>query len=159
MRTERRNRLLSALLVLGLATGTGGVHAAGPHEGHAVAHAEVRLEEGRRWPTDEPLRQGMSDIRRAMAAAFPAIHMRLLPEAEYAALAATIQERVDHVARNCRLPEAADAELHGVLASLVEGSDALRGSDRVGGAMRVIQALGAYGRRFDHPDWAKTKAL
>lgn len=158
MRNDRK-RLLPALLVFGLATATGGVHAAAPDEGHAATLAEVRLEEGRRWPTDEPLRWGMSDIRAAMAAAFPAIHMRLLPEAEYAALAATIQERVDHVARNCRLPEAADAELHGVLASLAEGGDALRGPDRIGGAMRVIQALEAYARRFDHPDWEKTRAL
>ena len=80
--------------------------------------------------------------------------------AQYGALAAKIEERVDHVVSNCRLPEEADAQLHVVLAEIVEGADAMRsGSDRLGGAMRVIQALEAYGQHFDHPDWGKSRAL
>jgi hypothetical protein len=60
---------------------------------------------------------------------------------------------VDDILRDCRLPEAADAELHVLLAGLMEGSETTGASDRVGGAMRVIRALQAYGRHFDHPDW------
>ena len=155
-------RLASALLVIGLASLAGGALATTPHsdDGHGAAVQELRLDQGKRWPTDEPLRQGMSDIRAAMATAFPQIHMGQFTSAQYGALAAKIQERVDHVVGNCRLPEEADAQLHVVLVEIVEGTDAIRsGPDRLGGAMRVIQAIEAYGRNFDHPDWGKSQAL
>ena len=43
---------------------------------------------------------------------------------------------------------------------IVEGTDAMRsGSNPLGGAMQVIQAIEAYGRHFDHPDWGKSQAL
>lgn len=155
-------RLATALLVVGLASLAGGALATTPHsdDGHgAVAH-ELRLDQGKRWPTDEPLRQGMSDIRAAMATAFPQIHGGQFTSAQYRALAARLQERVDHVVGNCRLPEEADAQLHLVLMAIVEGTEAMRsGSDRLGGAMRVIQAIEAYGRHFDHPNWGTSQAL
>jgi hypothetical protein len=102
----------------------------------------------------------MSDIRAAMAIAFPQIHVGQFTSAQYGALAARIQERVEHVVGNCRLPDEADAQLHVVLAEIVAGTEAMRsGSDRMGGAMRVIQAIEAYGRHFDHPDWGKSQSL
>lgn len=155
-------RLASALLVIGLASLAGGALAATPHpdDDHEAAVQELRLDQGKRWPTDEPLRRGMSDIRTAMAAAFFQIHTGQFTSAQYGALAAKIQEGVDYVVGNCRLPEEADAQLHVVLAEIVEGTDAMRSeSDRLGGAMRVIQATEAYGRHFDHPDWGKSQAL
>lgn len=155
-------RLASTLLAIGLAGLAGGALASTshPNDGHGAAVQELRLDQGKRWPTDEPLRQGMSDIRAAMATAFPQIHMGRFSSAQYGALAAKIQERVDHVVGNCRLPEEADAELHVVLVEVVEGVDAMKsGSDRLGGSMRVIQAIEAYGRHFDHPAWAESRAL
>ena len=156
-------RLASALLVIGLASFAGGTLAATPHphDGHgAAAVQEPRLDQGKRWPTDEPLRQGMRDIRAAMATAFPQIHMGQFTSAQYGALAAKIQERVDHVVGNCRLPEEADAQLHLVLMEINEGTEAIRtGPDRPGGSMRVIQAIEAYGRNFDHPGWGKSQSL
>lgn len=155
-------RLASALLAICLASFAGGALAATPHsdDGHGTAVQEPRLDEGKRWPTDEPLRQGMSDIRAAMATAFPQIHMGQFSSAQYVALAANIQERVDYVVGNCRLPEEADAQLHVVLMEIVEGTEAIgSGPDRPGGAMRVIQAIEAYGQNFDHPDWGKSQTL
>jgi hypothetical protein len=159
---SKGKRLASALLVIGLASLGGGALATTSHpdDGHGAAAQELRLDQGKRWPTDEPLRQGMSDIRGAMVIAFPQIHMGQFTSAQYGALAAEIEKRVDHVVGNCRLPEEADAQLHAVLVEIVEGADAMRsGPDRVGGAMRVIQAIEAYGRYFDHPDWGKSQAL
>ena len=159
---SKGNRLASALLVMGLASLAGGALATTPHpdDGHGAAIRELRLDQGKRWPTDEPLRQGMSDIRAAMATAFPQIHMGQFTSAQYGALAAKIQERVDHVVGNCRLSEEADAQLHVVLMEIVEGTEAIRtGPDRLGGSMRVIQAIEAYGRNFDHPDWGKSQSL
>lgn len=73
--TSKGKRLVSALLVIGLTSLAGGALASHPDDGHGPAMQELRLDQGKRWPTDEPLRQGMSDIRAAMAAAFPQIHM------------------------------------------------------------------------------------
>ena len=102
----------------------------------------------------------MSEIRAAMTTAFPQIHMGQFTSAQYGAIAAKIQDRVDHVVGNCRLHEEADAQLHIVLVEIVEGADAMRsGLDRLDGAMRVIQAVEAYGRYFDHPDWGKSQSL
>ncbi|MFO1152729.1 MAG: hypothetical protein U1E42_03540 [Rhodospirillales bacterium] len=160
--TSKGKRLASALLIIGLASLAGGALAtvSHPDDGHGGALQEMRLDQGKRWPTDQPLRQGMSDIRAAMATAFPQIHMGQFTSAQYRALAAKIKERVDHVVGNCRLTEEADAQLHVLLVEIVEGADAMRsGPDRVGGAMRVIQAIEAYGRHFDHPDWGKSQAL
>ena len=154
-------RLATALLVVGLASFAGGALATTPHsdDGHGAGLQELRLDQGKRWPTDQPLRQGMSDIRAAMATAFPQIHVGQFTSAQYGALAAKIQERVDHIVGNCRLPEEADAQLHVVLMEIVDGTEAMRsGFDRPDGAMRVIQAIEAYGRHFDHPDWGKSQA-
>ena len=160
--TSKGKRLASALLVIGWASLAGGALAITPHpdDGHGTAVQELRLDQGERWPTDQPLRQGMSDIRSVMATAFPQIHMGQFTAAQYGALTAKIQERVDYVVSNCRLPEEADAQLHVVLMEIVDGTEAMRsGSDRLGGGMRVIQAIEAYGRHFDHPDWGKSQAL
>ena len=160
--TSKGKRLASALLVIGWASLAGGALAITPHpdDGHGTAVQELRLDQGERWPTDQPLRQGMSDIRAAMVAAFPRIHMGQFTSAQYGALAAKIQDRVDHVVGNCRLPEEADAQLHIVLVDIVEGTEAMRsGPDRLGGAMRIIQAIEAYGLHFDHPDWGKPQSL
>ena len=160
--TSKSKQLASALLVIGLTSLAGGALASTSHpdDGHGTAVQELRLDQGKRWPTDEPLRQGMSDIRAAMATAFPQIHMGQFSLVQYGALAAKLQERVDHVVGNCWLPEKADAQLHIILMEIVEGNDAMRsGSNPPGGAMQVIQAIEAYGRHFDQPDWGKSQAL
>lgn len=159
--TSKGKLLAFALFVIGLASFAGGALATTSHsdDGHGAAAQELRLQ-SKRWPTDEPLRQSMSDIRAAMAIAFPQIHMGQFTSAQYGALAEEIEKRVDHVVSNCRLPEEADAQLHVVLVQVVEGAEAMRSvPDRVGGAMRVIQAIEAYGRYFDHPDWGESQAL
>jgi hypothetical protein len=155
-------RLASTLFAIGLAGLAGGALASTSHpdDGHGAAVQELRLDQGKRWPTDEPLRQGMSDIRAAVATAFPQIHMGQFSSVQYGALAAKIQERVDYVVGNCRLPEEADTQLHVVLVEIVEGVEAMRSrSDPLGGAMQVIQAIEAYGRHFDHPAWRKSQTL
>jgi hypothetical protein len=50
----------------------------------------------------------MSDIRAVMATAFPPIHMGEFTAAQCRALAAKVQERVDYVVGNCRLPQEAE---------------------------------------------------
>jgi hypothetical protein len=146
--------LLACGLALGLAGG-GAAMAAGPHSHAGPATTELQLDHRNRWPTDEVLRAGMMEVRGAMAAALPRIHADQFPPAEYDALAGRVQAQVDYIIENCKLPEAADEQLHLVLAQVLEGTEALRGeTTRAAGATTVVRALNAYGSAFDHPGWA-----
>lgn len=144
-----------AALALGLAlSGPALAATEHAHGGHGGAALELTLNNGQKWPTDEPLRRGMGEMRAAMETSLGRIHAGQFTSADYVALADRLQQQVDYITANCKLPEEADAQLHLVLAELLEGMDAMRdGTDRLNGALRAVVALEAYGRHFEHPDW------
>jgi hypothetical protein len=148
-------QLGSALLVLGVALGLSGpASAATGHEGHGAAGVEMKLDNGRKWQTDAPLRQGMGEIRVAIAAALPRIHEGRFAAADYVALGERVQQQLDYVVANCKLPEEADLQLHIALAKILEGIGALKEpSGQVEGVLAIVAALAAYGEHFDHPGW------
>jgi hypothetical protein len=113
---------------------------------HAAAEPSLVLDQGRRWPTDPPLRQGMENIRAALSKGM-----------NYEALAIEVRGEVAAIVQNCRLEPAADAQLHVLLIQLLAGAEAMEGkvqgeSSRAG-ADRIARALNAYGRHFDHAGW------
>jgi hypothetical protein len=123
------------------------------HGSHGAGVLELTLS-GQKLPTDEALRRGMGEMQSMLATSLGRIQVGQFTSADYAALADRVQEQVDYVTANCRLPEEADAQLHVVLGEILEPVDAMRaGGDRLGGARRVVLALEAYGRHFDHPNW------
>jgi hypothetical protein len=151
------NSLARALIALGLTAGLfGPALAAAPqgHESHGASAIELRLNNGQKWQTDEALRTGMSRIRDALDAALPLIHAGRYGAAEFSALADRVQEQVDYVVANCKLPEEADLQLHVALTRVLDGVNAMKepnGQEQ--GAVAIVQALYAYGDHFDHPDW------
>lgn len=146
--------LLGLLAAGGVARSTEQSPAHGTHAQDTVA---LTPNPGRAWPTDAFLRQGMGQMRTAMADALPAIYAGQYPAPRYAVLAKRLDGQVAFIVTNCRLEPAADAQLHRVLAQVSAGSEAMqRGGDarqREAGALRVVQALNAYGEHFNHPDW------
>ena len=127
------------------------------HE-HAHAQAEaavglMKLNDGRKWPTDASLRGGMAAIESAFEADHAAIHAGKQSDAAYDALAGRIEAEVNSIIANCRLPPEADANLHYVIADLSKGISLMRGGDpahtRHDGAALVHGALLAYGKYFD----------
>ncbi|MDX3968973.1 MAG: hypothetical protein QHD01_20575 [Bradyrhizobium sp.] len=73
--------------------------AAGPHaHDKPAAAAQLRLDHGKTWPTDDILRRGMGDIRLAMTQSLTPIHSKAFTPAQYEALAPRIQTQID-----CRL--------------------------------------------------------
>ena len=146
-----------ALVALGLSAGlSGAALAATPHghDGHGAPALELRLDHGQKWQTDEALRRGMSRIRAALDASLPLIHAGRYSAAEFSALGDKIQEQVDDVVANCRLPEEADLQLHVALTQVLDGINVMKGSSgQEQGAVAVVQALKAYGDYFDHPEW------
>ena len=126
------------------------------HSAHEGAAPTLQLDHGRKWATDEPLRQGMGDIRQALAVRHKAIHQGKLDAAGYRELGATIETRVAGIVRDCKLPPEADANLHIVVAELVAAADAMQGKSAdkpAKGAERAVAAANAYGKHFAHPGW------
>jgi hypothetical protein len=133
------------------------------HHGGDAAVVQMRLDDGRKWPTDESLRSGMAAIRTAFDAHHPAIHAGSETDAQYAALAQEIETQVNSIVEHCSLPPDADANLHFVIADLSSGVLRMRGADpsatRHDGAALVHGALIAYGERFDDPTWASATPI
>jgi hypothetical protein len=122
--------------------------------------AKLRLDDGKKWATDEPLRRGMSAIRAAMAERIEAIHRNKMTADQYRALGATVDQEIARIVAECKLEPKADATLHVVVADLLAGAEAMQGKVKtkpVAGAHKVVQALNAYGRYFDHPGWEGLK--
>jgi hypothetical protein len=159
MSTARSLAVLFAALV-GIAgapvLAVGGVHS---HESYP---AKLRLDSGKKWATDEPLRRGMSAIRAAMAERIEAIHRNKMTADQYRALGATVDQEIARIVAECKLEPKADAMLHLVIADLMAGAEGMQGKAKTklkpaAGAHRVVQALNAYGKYFDHPGWEALK--
>jgi len=131
------------------------------HHSHGSAEpTKLQLNAGKKWATDEPLRQAMSDINQAMAKALPAIHKSQFGNAEYQALATTVSGRVAYAVEHCKLEPKADAMLHLVIADLMAGTESMEGktsNSRHDGAVKVLEALKSYGKYFQHPGWKAAK--
>jgi len=160
MRAPKQLGKLMAATGVALALSAGSLFAVehGAHQhAQAAAPATLTLNDGRKWGTDEALRQGMENIRAAMDASMPQIHAGKLPDAGYATLAGKLNAELGGIIANCKLEAKADAQLHLVIAELTEAIEAMEGKNRKvkrrSGALKVLGALELYGRHFDHPDW------
>jgi hypothetical protein len=147
------NRLFAMLLAAGLTLGAAGPALAASEHSHDAGAMTLQLDHGKKWVTDASLRQGMSGIRAALVPVLEPIHKNNLSAARYGELAAAIEAQIDQVVKNCELPDAADAQLHIVLAQILEGVEGMKGADRQVGAVKVVKALDAYGEHFDDAGW------
>ena len=130
------------------------------HEGRGAA--TPTLNNGQKWPTDAPLRQGMAGIQAALQRQLPAIHENKLNAAQYRALAKRTNTQIAFMVANCKLAPEADAQLHLIIAELGAAAETMSGKDqtqsRQKGAMRLQHALETYGTYFDHPGWSVAAA-
>lgn len=129
--------------------------AAESHSHGAAAPAKLRLDHGRKWGTDAPLREGMTRIRTMTAAQVAATHAGKATPEQYAALAAGVELEVGRIVANCKLPPEADAVLHVIVSDLMAGTGALAGKSTGAkgeqGLVQVATAVNNYGRHFQHP--------
>ena len=145
----------AALLSAGAATALAQGHDHG-HSHGAGETAQLTLNDGKKWTTDDNLRQGMSRIRDALAADLPAIHSGKATTAQYHTLAQKIDEQIAFMVKSCKLEPKADAMLHLVLADIIAGSGAMKGKDSKEahmGAVKIAHALDSYAAYFEHPGW------
>ena len=156
IRFRRGLVIVCALAATGGVVGTYPAIAAGGHEHGADAPA-LRLDDGTKWRTDEPLRRGMLKIRAAVEKKLPAVHGGTLSDAQYEALGEVVEGQIAYIVGNCKLEPQADAVLHRVIADLSDGAAVVAGrtavDSRSKGVMHLVDALDNYGTYFDHPDW------
>ena len=123
--------------------------------------AKLSLDAGKKWASDAPLRKAMANVRNAMDKSLDAIHGGRLSAAGYGALAGKINGEVAYMISNCKLEPKADAQLHTIIATMLEGVEAMEGKvkkvKRQDGAVKVIGALENYGTYFDDPSWKPIK--
>ena len=152
--TIQRSLLTTALIA---AFGVGApTFAADSHQHAAGEPTKLVLDHGKKWPTDEPLRKNMSEIRAALAAKAVAIHKGTLTPDDYKALGTLVQAHVASIVTECKLEPAADENLHLIVAELSAGADARQGKAKVtpaAGAVQTVGAVNQYGRYFKHPGW------
>lgn len=126
------------------------------HE-QGAATAKLHLKDGKKWQTDDVLRQSMTNIKDAVAPHLAAVHQNKLDAKSYDELAAKVNSEVANIVKNCHLEKDADEMLHLVIADMLAGADAMSGKDqkttRQAGAVQVVQSLDSYGKYFDHPGW------
>jgi hypothetical protein len=147
--------LLAALLAAPLA----GMAAAAPRDHHAPAPQTIILNAGKKWATDQPLRQGMNAIRSAVSAILLKAHAGMARTADYDGFAGEVTTQVDYIVQHCKLEPKADAQLHIVIGAIMAGAVMAEGkqagASRSAGAALVAQALNTYGTSFNHPNWKR----
>lgn len=159
------NRMWSLLgtAVLSLALASAPLSAAEHRHdhGHGAAPAKLELNNGKKWATDAPLRKGMENIRNSIDAVHHEVHENKLSAAKYSELAKKVHGEVEGIIAGCKLDPKADAQLHLVIADILEGVEAMEGKakkvKRQAGALKVGGALEKYASHFDHPGWQPLK--
>ena len=152
-----RRTLLATALAATFALGVGApAYAADVHQ-HAAGDApKLSLDHGKKWATDAPLRKYMGEIRTALAAKAPGIHKGTMTADDYKALGSLVEARVAAIVAECKLPPAADANLHLIVADLLAGADAMQGkggTPPAAGAHQAVRAVNQYGQHFSDPGW------
>lgn len=136
-------------------------HDAKHDHGHAHHGESARpvLNDGKKWQTDPPLRKGMENIKKLVEAAVEPIHSGKMTNEGFEALGKKVDAEIANIFANCKLAPAADAVLHGVLATIMHGSELVKTSEgkRSAGVVKMIEALDSYGSLFEHPGWTKVK--
>lgn len=162
--SNRLSRLLgAAALTLTVASlpATAAEHRHDHGHSHGAAPAKLELNNGKKWETDAPLRKGMENIRNSIDAMHHEIHENKLSTAKYGELAKKVNGEVNGIVANCKLEPKADAQLHLVIADILEGVEAMEGKakkvKRQAGALKVGGALEKYASHFDHPGWQPLK--
>ena len=156
-----KQMVAAALVFVCMSAGAQAALAQDHHSHHDKESAQLTLNNGKKWATDDNLRQGMSRIQNALAAELPAIHSGKASAAQYHALAKKVNEQVEFMVQNCKLDEDADAMLHLVITEIITGADAMsdQGNSKAKrhGAEKIVHALENYGTYFEHPGWHEVK--
>jgi hypothetical protein len=155
----KRFRGIAIAFAVAAAFGLPAQAAGDAHSHDHAGEAKLVLNHGKKWQTDAPLRQGMENIRAAVAKDLKVIHANKATPAQYEALAKKVNTEVAGIVQNCKLDPEADAQLHIVIAELMAAAEVMEGKAKGEkpreGAVKAVKALNAYGKHFDHAGWKR----
>ena len=146
----------SFILVAAPAGATTPSHDSHAAHGSGAATSRLAFDHGAKWPTEPALREHMGGIRSALAPHSRAILSGSLTDAQAATIGAAIEGRVAAIVADCKLPPEADANLHLVVADLLQAADVLQGRTKMkpqNGTALAVRATQMYATYFDHPGW------
>lgn len=108
-------------------------------------------------PADASLRTGMEAMRSTIVTRLAAADGRALHEAEFVALADTIDHQIKVIAAGRDFHSRDGRYLQWLLGDLADGVTLMRTAPRAPakrlGLMKVVETLNLYGKAFDHPGW------
>lgn len=148
---------IALMLALALSSPLAVLAASDAHDhGKSTPH-KLELNAGKKWGTDDALRKAMSGIQTSVTQTLPAAHAGKASAADYDAFGKDVTAQVTYMVENCKLDPQADAQLHIIVADLMNGVEAAQGKHgekkRASGVVKVAQAANAYGKHFDHAGW------
>lgn len=126
------------------------------HSHHKSEKSELKLNVGKKWETDSPLRTGMENIKSNLESKLTDIHHNKFTKDQFAELSTKISSDLESIFKNCKLTPAADEQLHLILVEIMDGADKMKKvkpDDRKTGAIKVFKALDQYPKYFAHPNW------
>lgn len=122
---------------------------------HAESAVKLQLDAGKKWETDPPLRLSMAGLRKSFAGKISAIYAVKLSTKDYVDLSESVRSSVSNIVAQCKLPPAADAQLHVIVGDLMLAADQMSGKEKPdtarNGAIKVIEALNNYPKYFNDP--------
>lgn len=139
----------------GHAQGHGHDHGQGHDDGHHDhGHGKLRLNDGKKWETDENLRKAMTVIRGDMATVLGPVHEGKFTATQYEELAKKVEAQLLFIVASCELPPASDAQFHILLADYFGAVAKLKeAKGQKEGVVTMLRGLRAYGKHFQHPGW------
>ena len=148
---------IALMLALALSSPLAVLAASDAHDHGKSAPHKLELNAGKKWGTDDALRKAMSGIQASVTQTLPAAHAGKASAADYDAFGKDVTAQVTYMVENCKLDPQADAQLHIIVADLMNGVEAAQGKQgekkRASGVVKVAQAANAYGKHFDHAGW------
>lgn len=155
---------LVLLLAVALSLPLASLAAADAHDHGQSSTQTLELNAGKKWGTDDALRQAMSTIRTSVSQMLPMAHSGKARVADYEAFSKDITAQVTYMVENCKLDPKADEQLHIIIGDIMNGVEAAEGKEgkegekkRASGVVTVAQAANAYGKHFDHGGWKAVK--
>ncbi len=126
------------------------------HQHHDMSEQVLQLNHGAKWSIDESLHIGMVNIRQQLMLNLDDIHYNKFSSQQFLALASEFDKQLQYLFENCQLPAKADAQLHVLLAKIIQGNELMKTSqDKKQGAVMIMQALQDYPRYFNDIAWQR----
>ncbi|GAB2543532.1 MULTISPECIES: hypothetical protein [unclassified Simplicispira] len=152
---------IALMLAVALSSPLAALAATDAHDHGKSAPHKLELNAGKKWGTDDALRQAMSTIHQTVSQTLPTAHSGKAKVADYEAFGKDVTAQITYIVENCKLDPKADEQLHIIVADMMSGVEAAEGKEgekkRAAGVVKVAQAANAYGKHFDHAGWKAIK--